>query len=67
MPVEPALAARAMLIAAMAERRISNVALAQMIGRDEKAVRRIASGKSASFGLTLLAPRAVGIRSALAA
>ena len=65
--VDPALAARAMLIAAMAEQRLSNVALAQRLGKDEKAVRRIVSGRSASFALTLAALRAVGIRPALAA
>ncbi len=66
-PVDPALAARAMLIAAMAEQRLSNVALAQRLGKDEKTVRRIVSGQSASFALTLAALRAVGIRPALAA
>ena len=65
--VDPALAARAMLIAAMAEQRLSNVALAQRLGKDEKTVRRIVSGQSASFALTLAALRAVGIRPALAA
>lgn len=65
-PVDPALAARAMLIAAMTEQRLSNVALAQRLGKDEKAVRRIVSGQSASFALTLAALRCVGIRPALA-
>ena len=66
-PIEPALAARAMLIAAMAEQRLSNVALAQRLGKDEKTVRRIVSGRNASFALTLAALRTVGIRPALAA
>lgn len=66
-PVDPALAARAMLIVAMAEQRLSNVALAQRLGKDEKTIRRILSGRSASFGLTLAALRCVGIRPALAA
>lgn len=64
--VDPALAARAMLIAAMAEQRLSNVALAQRLGKDEKAVRRIIAGQSASFALTLAALRCVGIQPALA-
>lgn len=66
-PIEPALAARAMLIAAMAAQRITNVALAQRMGKDEKAVRRIVAGQNASFALTLAALREVGIRPALAA
>lgn len=66
-PVDPALAARAMLIAAMAAQKISNVALAQRLGKDEKVVRRIVAGQSASFALTLEALRAVGVRPALAA
>lgn len=49
----------------MGEQGISNVALAKRINRDEKAVRRILSGKSASFSLTMDALKAVGLRPAL--
>ena len=65
-PVDPSLAARVMLIAAMTAQRLSNVALAQRLGKDEKTVRRIVSGQSASFALTLAALREVGIQPALA-
>jgi hypothetical protein len=37
------------------------------MGRDEKVIRRIISGKGASLDLTLQALRAVGIRAPLAA
>ena len=65
--VAPALAARALLVDAMAAQHLSKVGLAQRMGRDEKVIRRIISGKGASLDLTLQALRAVGIRAALAA
>jgi antitoxin HicB len=65
--VPPALAARALLAEAMKSQHLTKVGLAQRMGRDEKVVRRIISGKGASLDLTLEALRAVGIRAALAA
>jgi antitoxin HicB len=65
--VAPALAARVLLADAMKAQHLTKVALAQRMGRDEKVVRRIISGKGASLDLTLEALRAVGIRAALAA
>lgn len=65
--VPPALAARALLTRAMKAQGLSNVALATRLGRDEKAVRRILSGKGASLDLTLRALNAMGVRAALAA
>jgi antitoxin HicB len=65
--VAPALAARALLAEAMRAQHLSKVALAERMGRDEKVIRRIISGKGASLDLTLQALRAVGIRAALAA
>lgn len=66
-PVDPAIAARALLAAEMEKQGINKVALGRRMGRDEKVVRRIMSGKGASLDLTLQALRAVGIRAALAA
>ena len=65
--VEPKLAARARLAAEMLAQGISNVGLAKRMGRDEKAVRLILSGRGASLDKTLEALRAVGVRAALAA
>lgn len=65
--VEPKLAARACLVREMKEQGISNVGLARLMGRDEKAVRLILSGKGATLDKTLAALRAVGVRPALAA
>lgn len=65
--VEPKLAARARLAAEMKAQGISNVGLAKRMGRDEKAVRLILSGRGASLDKTLEALRAVGVRAALAA
>lgn len=66
-PVAPPLAARALLAATMRDRKLSNVAVAELMGRDEKVVRRILAGQNASLDLTLDALRAVGVRPALAA
>lgn len=65
-PVDPAVAARAMLAAAMSTQSLSKVALAKLMDRDEKVVRRILSGKGASLDLILEALKAVGVRPALA-
>ena len=63
--VDPGLAARAMLTQAMKAQGLSKVGLAARLHRDEKTVRRILSGKAASFDLTLEALRVVGIRPGL--
>jgi hypothetical protein len=65
--VEPKLAARARLAGEMKAQGISNVGLAKLMKRDEKAVRLILSGRGASLDMTLEALRAVGVRPALAA
>ena len=65
--VEPKLAARARLASEMHAQGISNVGLAKRMGRDEKAVRLILSGRGASLDKTLEALRAVGVRAGLAA
>ena len=64
--LDPEVAARLLLIRAMGEQSLTKVALAERLGRDEKAVRRILSGRGASLELTLDALRAVGLRPALA-
>lgn len=64
-PVPPTLAARAILLAAMEEQGLSGRALGQRMDRDEKTVRRILTGRNASFELTLQALQAVGVRPAL--
>lgn len=65
-PLAPAVAARAALAQAMRDQRLSKVALADKLDKDEKIVRRILSGKGASLDLTLEALRAVGVHPALA-
>ncbi|HZC16759.1 MAG TPA: type II toxin-antitoxin system HicB family antitoxin [Caulobacteraceae bacterium] len=62
----PAIAARLLLIRTMTEQKLSKVALAARMGRDEKVVRRVLSGKGASLDLTLAALKAIGVRPALA-
>lgn len=66
-PVEPAVAARVMLVEAMAEQKLSGRELGRRMDRNEAVIRRILSGKGASLDLTLKALRAVGVRPALAA
>ncbi|HZK99279.1 MAG TPA: hypothetical protein VFC47_05220 [Caulobacteraceae bacterium] len=44
---------------------LTNVALARRMNRDEKAARRILSGRRASFALTLEALKALELRPAL--
>jgi len=65
-PLDLAVAARALLLQEMKRQGLSKVGLAQRLGRDEKAARRILSGKGATLDLTLLALRAVGVRPGLA-
>jgi antitoxin HicB len=65
--VDPALAARGLLAHAMREQGLSKVGLANRIGRDEKAVRRMLAGRGASLEMTLSALRVLGVRPALAA
>lgn len=65
--LSPAIAARFLLVGAMRDQALSKVALAELMHRDEKVVRRILSGKNASLDLTLEALGAVGIRTTLAA
>lgn len=65
--VEPKLAARERLRREMRTLGMSNVGLAKAMGKDEKAVRLILSGRGASLDRTLEALRAVGVRPALAA
>ena len=65
--VDPKLAARARLTREMTAQGVSNVALAKRMGRDEKAVRLILSGRGASLELTFEALRTLGVRPAMAA
>jgi antitoxin HicB len=65
--LDPAVAARVVLLREMARLRMSRVALATQLGRDEKAVRRMISGKGASLEMTLNALKVMGIRPVLAA
>jgi antitoxin HicB len=66
-PLDPATAARVILTRAMAEQRLSNVALAARMDRNEKVIRRVLSGKGASLDLILKALSAVGVHPTLAA
>ncbi|MDR3513758.1 MAG: type II toxin-antitoxin system HicB family antitoxin [Caulobacteraceae bacterium] len=63
--LDPAVAARVLLAATMAEQHLSKVALAARLGQDEKSVRRMLTGKGASLDRTLAALRALGVRPAL--
>jgi antitoxin HicB len=65
-PLEPAIAARLLLIQAMAHQGLSKVALAARMGVDEKAARRIVAGRNVTLDRTLDALRAVGVHPALA-
>ena len=66
-PLAPDVAARGLLLRAMAAQRINKVALAVRMGRDEKVARRIVAGEGVSLDLTLAALKAVGIRPSLVA
>ena len=63
--LEPAVAARLLLVSAMAAHGVSGRALAGLLGKDEKAVRRVVSGKGASLEQTFAALRVLGVRPAL--
>lgn len=63
--LEPALAARVVLARVMTEQKMSKVALAERLGRDEKVVRRMLLGKGATLDLTLAALGTLGVRTAL--
>ena len=65
-PLDPVTASRAALAFAMAERKVSNVALAKMLGKSEGAVRRLVDGStSVNIDAVLQALAAVGSRVAL--
>jgi antitoxin HicB len=66
-PIDPALSARGLLAAKLRADGLSQRALAKIMNRDEKVVRRILSPHGASLDLVLDALRAVGVRAALAA
>ena len=58
--LDPAMAARAALSSIMARERITKVALADLMGRDEKTVRNLLRPKGASLDLVMRALQAVG-------
>jgi antitoxin HicB len=65
--LDPVTAARCALALAMAEQRVSNVALAAKLGRSEGAVRRLIDGRSGvKIDTVLEALRAVGREAVLA-
>jgi len=66
-PVELAVAARVLLIEAMAEQKLSGRELGRRMDRNEAVIRRILSGRGASLDLTLDALRAAGVHPGLAA
>lgn len=63
-PLDPAIAGRVALQDLMRDQHVSGRALADRLGKDEKHVRRILSGK-ASLDATLDALRELGVRPAL--
>ena len=63
--LEPALAARVALVRAMAEQKLSGRALGARLGWDEKAVRRVLTGKATSARKVFSALRAVGLQPSL--
>jgi antitoxin HicB len=65
-PIRPILVARWLLKQELCRQNLSQVALGRLMGRDEKTIRRIATGKGASLELMLKALAAVGVRPALA-
>ena len=65
-PVRLITAARWLLKREMRRRSMSQVALGILMGRDEKTVRRIVTGRGASLELALKALAVLGIRPALA-
>jgi antitoxin HicB len=65
-PLDPSVAARVILVEAMASQGLTKVALAGRMQKDEKVVRRILAGKGASLELTFAALRAAGVEPVLA-
>jgi antitoxin HicB len=66
-PLDPLTAGRAAVSVLMSERHVNKVALAGMIGRDEKVVRRILDGKrSVTMENVTIALKALGARPTLA-
>ena len=64
--LDPVTAARAALATAMRAKKISNVALAKMLGKSEGAIRRLTDGSSAvKIDTVLQAMNAVGARAIL--
>ncbi len=64
--LDPTIAARVELRRLMAEQGVTGRNLAQRLGKDEKAVRRMLAGEGASLGATLQALKVLGARPALA-
>ena len=64
-PLEPALAARVALVRARVEQKLSGRALGARLGWDEKAVRRVLTGRAASARKVFSALRAVGLQPSL--
>lgn len=65
-PIRPIVAVRWLLKQEMQRQDLTQVALGTLMDGDEKAVRRIITGKGASLDLMLKALHAVGMRPALA-
>src|ERR1700728_921015 len=65
-PLAPAIAARVLLTERMAADKLSKSAVARLIGKDEKVVRRILEGSSVSLDQILDALAKPGVRAALA-
>jgi antitoxin HicB len=66
-PVDPTLAARHLLLSRMTALKLTKVGLADRLGKDEKAVRRMLAGHGASLEQILQALNALGVPTALAA
>jgi antitoxin HicB len=65
-PLDPVIAARVALVRAMTAQGLSRRALGARLGWDERAIRRVLSGRSVSADKVLDALRAVGLQPALA-
>jgi sugar (pentulose or hexulose) kinase len=65
-PLAPALAARVLLTERMAADKLTKSAVARLIGKDEKVVRRILEGSNVSLDQILDALAKLGVRPALA-
>lgn len=66
-PIPIATALRLTLIEVMKDRQLSKVALGRLLGKDEKAVRRIVSGRGASIDQSARALRILNVPIGLAA